>query len=190
VPIYDNLSGFDSGNATIIGPSGVNDFVQGYQFTAMISGFVGSIEAPVGWWGAPGAVDVTFGLYADAAGELGALLEKINVVATAYGGNPNVETALASGATHLLSGRDYWLLAESDEFSGWNLHHAGDSLKRAISRDGGATFEYAFGPLQFLKGNTSAFRVNAAEIPAPATHLLFLFGLAAVFSRHRLSSLK
>jgi len=183
-PIYDNLSTYQDRFpvSAVLGPFEERDFVQGYKFVADHTSIFGSIEL-LARTNSVGSHLFSFGIYRDSEDEVGELLEEIHFLGPSRDAPNKPELLVGSSPTRnttSYAGEAYWIVGSSNLFASWAHNLDGDTLLRASSEDGGASFDYISGAL------TAAFRINS-DVPIPSTPVLLLGAFACLLVSRKLS---
>lgn len=181
--LFDNTGGATNftaaTGATIGGPPGL-DFDRAGRFTATAGGLLGS--AALALWDAVGGAAITVGLFADASGSIGSLLETASSLSPIplTGGLLNYTTATFSGTTALAAGGNYWLGVAAADAITWAAWEEKDRAAGTLALDTDQRGLVDPWSNPGIVGDLPFFRVNGSSIAVPEPSALGLLGVAGI----------
>lgn len=101
-------------------------FLPGQQFTPTVTGYIDALTLAAWTPDKASGVTLTFGVFADNAGQIGSLLETLDVTTQGFpvNGLPTATGTYASGAT-LSAGTTYWLVGQTLTQAYWSTINPG-----------------------------------------------------------------
>jgi hypothetical protein len=177
---FDGVDGYSGSGWTISGGTTPSYFQQGFSFTSLVTGNLGSITVSLNYVAGPNAF--TLNLWSDASGLPGSALGSWAANSLpAFGASPTVIST--PGGPLLSAGTKYWLTAQAPTGSGswasWAQTNTGASSTRAFKQASGDPWSNGG------SGVEGGMRLQTAPVPEPITLVVLGFGAVAAMRRKR-----